>query len=729
MRKIPVGIGSSKVRSQAWTTTSVLVGVIGVGVLAANHAVAEIENAPRYTYNLYGAPGLIDMPTAQSAEDGELSTTVSTFQGQTRTTLSFQITPRLSGSFRYATIDNWSPTGGRTWDRSFDLRYRFIDEGRYRPAVAIGLQDFMGTGLYSSEYIVATKTIGNRLSLTGGIGWGRMGSYNGFTNPLGALHDGFNTRPVDFGLGGKPSFNHWFRGDAALFGGASYAVSDRLTLKAEYSSDAYVGETTRGLAPDRFVHRSPLNFGVDYRVSKGVNLSAAYLYGSVLAVSASFSFNPRYAPNGGSLGPAPLPVKPRPSRQISPESWGVGWAENAAVTSAMQGAISKIMATEGLELEALRLKGSTAYVRFRNLRYEAAPQAVGRTARILTQVLPASVETFQIEPSVEGMTPSTITLHRRDVEQLEFAPNGAKLSYSRTVIKAAEPHDRVKSLPELYPNLTWGIAPYMEVSVFDPDRPITAQVGVEASARVELGSGLSLSGAIRQPVAGNLDTDRVSDSVIQHVRSDSNIYAKADGPLIDRLTFDYFFQPGKNLYGRVSAGYLEQMYGGVSTELLWKPVDSRLALGAELNYVKQRDFDQLFGFQDYDTVTGHASAYYDFGNGFHGQVDVGRYLAEDWGATFTLDREFANGWKVGAYFTLTNVPFEDFGEGSFDKGLRLTIPVSWAIGRPSRRNVTTTIKSLSRDGGARLDIDNRLYEKVREWHDPSLETRWGRFWR
>ncbi len=73
------------------------------------------------------------------------------------------------------------------------------------------------------------------------------------------------------------------------------------------------------------------------------------------------------------------------------------------------------------------------------------------------------------------------------------------------------------------------------------------------------------------------------------------------------------------------------MFAGISGELLWKPVDSRLALGAEVNYVYQRDFDQLFGLQGYSVVTGHVSAYYDLGNGFEAQLDVGRYLAGDIG--------------------------------------------------------------------------------------------------
>jgi hypothetical protein len=108
---------------------------------------------------------------------------------------------------------------------------------------------------------------------------------------------------------------------------------------------------------------------------------------------------------------------------------------------------------------------------------------------------------------------------------------------------------------------------------------------------------------------------------------------------------------------------------------------------------------------------------------------MGRYLAGDWGATFTLDREFANGWRVGAYATFTNVSFEDFGEGSFDKGIRFTVPIDFVIGQPTRRELSNTLRSLNRDGGARLEVEGRLYETVRGGHLADLSDQWGRFWR
>jgi hypothetical protein len=241
--------------------------------------------------------------------------------------------------------------------------------------------------------------------------------------------------------------------------------------------------------------------------------------------------------------------------------------------------------------------------------------------------------------------------------------------------------------------------------------------------------GLLFSGAIQQPVYGTLDqSTRISDSILPHVRSDSALYAKAPGPGVPYLTAEYFDRPGEDLYSRLSFGLLEPMFGGLSGEILWAPAGKPYALGAELNYAVQRDFDG-FGFQDYDVMTSHVSGYYDFGKGFAGQVDAGRYLAGDWGSTFTLTRHFGNGFQVGAFFTLTDVSFDDFGEGAFDKGILISVPLTWITGQPSQQSAGLTIRPILRDGGARLSVRNRLYELTRPEREAASGEGWGRFWR
>jgi hypothetical protein len=171
------------------------------------------------------------------------------------------------------------------------------------------------------------------------------------------------------------------------------------------------------------------------------------------------------------------------------------------------------------------------------------------------------------------------------------------------------------------------------------------------------------------------------------------------------------------------------MYAGIAGELLWKPVDSRLALGGEVAYVQQREFDRMFGLRDYDVVTGHLSAYYDFGNGYHAQIDAGQYLAKDIGATVTLQRELNNGWIFGVFATKTNITSEEFGEGSFDKGFFVSLPLSYVLLEADRGTNSTLIRPLQRNGGARVHVPNRLYDEIRAYHRPTLDAEYGRFWR
>jgi hypothetical protein len=123
------------------------------------------------------------------------------------------------------------------------------------------------------------------------------------------------------------------------------------------------------------------------------------------------------------------------------------------------------------------------------------------------------------------------------------------------------------------------------------------------------------------------------------------------------------------------------------------------------------------------------SAYYKFDDGYAARLDAGRYLAGDTGATLTLSREFANGWRVGAFATKTNVSAARFGEGSFDKGIFFNIPLTWAIGSPNQNSVGTILRPIQRDGGAMLDVDGRLYDVVRSYHSGELYGQWGRVFR
>lgn len=694
------------------------------------------EAAPRFkplpppSLNFYGSPGLLDTPSAEMLPDATYAVSYSLFGGQSRYNITFQALPWLSTSFRYNGIRNLNLFGFSTYyDRGFDVRARLWKEGKYLPEVTMGLQDFAGTGVYAAEYFVATKrfqtpALSRRsgpglLKISAGLGWGRLGSYSAIGN-IGGQRPSF----VGGGTGGQLSYDQWFRGDFAPFGGIEWQPNDRWSLKAEYSSDAYITETQ---VSDVFERKSSLNFGAEYQYSNRTRLGAYYLYGSEVGFTAQFQLNPRQ-PMTPMVVPAAAPILPRSEWAVGENDWNQDWPQSSHQTTVFRDQAAEALKKDGLILEAIHFTGTEVELRYRNPRYQSEMQAVGRVARTMAATLPASVETFRITPVRNGVGLSTVTLRRSDLEALEFNPQASETILAVSAISDARPlaEDAIFS-NELYPAFSRSISPYTKPSYFDPSRPFRLDLGVDLTASYAPAPGWFIAGALRQRLAGNVKRSRKSNSVLPHVRTDVAEYAQY-GTTLENLYVMRHWKPGRNLYARASAGLFETMYGGISGEVLWKPVNSKLALGIEANYVVQRDYDQRLGFRDYKTFTGHGSLYYELGHDYHLQLDAGRYLAGDYGGTLSLDREFNNGWVVGAFFTLTNVSAEDFGEGSFDKGFRFRIPLAWMLGKPNRRGYGLTIRPTQRDGGQRVSVPGRLYGSIRTAHRNSLQEQRARFW-
>ncbi len=707
-----------------------MIALASLGLLSAPPTQAQ-ERPTALRFTTLGTPGMIDMPGAFSRADGELAFIVSHTPSQLRSQMTFQATDRLSLTFRYSVLENIrpSPTSAirdKRFDQGLSLHYRVFDEGRYMPAVAFGLDDFAGNALFSREYVAASKHFSPQFRGTLGIGWGRLGSYNGFSNPLGVMSERFNTRPGRLpSQGARVNYNQWFRGPAALFAGVEWQVSDQVTLTAEYSSDDYARENAI------FTRRSPFNFGATYHVSDRAAVSAQYLHGAQLGVQFSYSIDPRSARSGSGFDRAPPGILRRPDRSGT----GAQLTANAPPSMpgpAMQRSIRAALEGEGLRLNGIDRDGRQLTVEIQNERYNMAAQAVGRTARVLTRMAPEDIDSFRIIISENGMPVTSVELSRTDLEELEFDVDAPAQLLANTIIADAPvgldtPGTRAAGR---YPRARIGLEPYLTPGFFDPDSPLRADVGVALTGRAEIWPGLILSGRVHQKLAGNLDgIDRPSNSPLPRVRSEASLYWKGGDTTLQELTAAHYVRLGDNLFGRATAGYLETMFGGISGEVLWLRPDSPFGLGLEVNYARQRDFNQRFGFQDYSVVTGHVSGYYAFRDGYHAQVDIGRYLAGDYGATLTLSREFDNGWRVGAFATFTNVSASDFGEGSFDKGIRLTIPLDWVSGTPSRDRTDLTLRGTQRDGGARLIVPGRLYETVRGVRATPLEATWGQFWR
>jgi len=238
----------------------------------------------------------------------------------------------------------------------------------------------------------------------------------------------------------------------------------------------------------------------------------------------------------------------------------------------------------------------------------------------------------------------------------------------------------------------------------DPDAPLKHQLYLKLTAGISLLEDLDFWLGYSQDVHNDFTTKRRSDSALPRVRSEVNRYLTQGESGFDYVYLEWRRSVTPEVHLRGYGGLLEQMFAGVGSEVLWESFGSRLAFGANLNWVQQRAYEKNFSLRDYQTLTGHFSIFYaspwnnlDFG------IHVGRFLAGDRGVTYEARRTFDNGFAIGAFFTKTNVSAAEFGEGSFDKGLYLKLPFNFFTRGNSRDSYKTIIRPTERDGGRRLE--------------------------
>ena len=162
-----------------------LTRIATLSILVSPIACANTDSfSPTFpTQSDFGGVGLLQMPTARMAPEGEFSFNYMDNQEYRRWSISMQPFDWLEATLRYTDIrtrlysNDESFSGDQTYkDKGMDVKARLWNESTWRPHVSVGLRDVMGTGLFDSEYIVASKRYQNLISPWAWHGeiWGRV---------------------------------------------------------------------------------------------------------------------------------------------------------------------------------------------------------------------------------------------------------------------------------------------------------------------------------------------------------------------------------------------------------------------------------------------------------------------------------------------------------------------------------------------------------------------------
>jgi len=691
-------------------------------MLASSHAQSSIEDyfpfSDLSSPSNYGDTGLLEIPNARFMKEASLRFNFSSSYPNEFTTITASPFKWLESSYRYTEIKNelYGPSqysGNQSLkDKGFDLKMKLIGEGYYRPAVALGLRDIAGTGIFSSEYLVATKSLGN-FDVTAGLGWGILGSDDSIRNPLLSLSESFQIRTGSFKEGGEFKYTDWFSGTAALFGGVEYHLRKYgLKLIAEYDSASPDKST---ISPVEV--KSNFNLGLNYHVSNNLQLGLSFERGTNFRMS--FSLKGNFLKDTISKPP------PKNIIALSKEQKKKSFED----PDIFYRSLNKSLRDEKIFIQSATLKDTEVSVAIASSRFSNIPRMSGRSAAIISALASEDVGRMNIHVMNGDLEIATLKINRNKFDAAK-AFKGSPQEVLKVSLIDSNSNNPLISDSEFnpridFPEFSWTMSPALKHQIGGPEGFYLGQIFWKTDTTIKFRRNLSLYTSFGINLYDTFnDLKNPSQSNIPHVRSDIQDYLSEGKNNLQRMKLEYMFSPFKDIYMRADLGLIEEMFGGFGGEILYRPIDNDYSLGLSVHRVKQRGYKQRFSFKEYETTTGHASLYYDFPMGISSQLSIGRYLAGDKGATIDLSRRFTSGFVLGIFATKTELSAEEFGEGTFDKGFYFSIPTSLFYSDFRTGNISFGLHPLTKDGGAFLIQHNSLFSILGDSSKNSILRDW-----
>lgn len=589
-----------------------------------------------------------------------------------------------------------------------DIKWRLSDEGRYQPEVVVGLNSAFGHRRTASEYFALSKRW-NNFDATLGMGWGRAGSAGHIKNPLARLSNHFGAAR-DLSSEDPNHAGDWFTGnDVGFFGGLEYATPvEGISIKADYSADRYVAET-RDIAG--FHRPSPWSVSINFAPFDFVSAGVGIIGTDTVMARLSFSGNIKSWP-GDSTEYLPAPVLPRQR------------PEKTDMTAAAQNA-------DNYDLILTPLENSAHTARAALSLSPARPSGIqiGHAAKLMSAHGGTTIESLEIIPRAMGLTGRPITLSRRDVEADANHAVSPEEIWRHAEFGEAVAEDAGWQTPTPW---SLRIVAEQKTGLTEEDSGLLYRNSLKASEQKYWGYGFLTGSALRLNLADNLDRlDNLRLSSPDPVRGDERLFADTRVAL-DTAYMGWMKTVWPDTHVALSAGYLEEMFAGITAEILWRPFGKTFAIGAEGAYMFKRDPETSMnaGLVSQTQTTGALNLFYEIP-----ETDItlfatgGKFLGGDIGATFGTMTTLNNGLRLSAYVTASSHADADpYGDTlPVIAGLRVSLPIGSIPYVPDGSSVDLAFEPFARDTGQHIQKPISLYTVTEPVSYRRLAHSWGDF--
>jgi len=660
-----------------------------------------------YNYTLVG--GYFNMPSARMAKGGMIAAGAAIVKPYDIYAVNFQMFERLELALNYRvykgiTEHNFGHEGfGDDAERIGNVKLMLLkpsDGYPFLPHVSLGIEDFIGTKRFNAKYIVMTKQLLDwNLEWTLGLGNQRIKGFFG-------------------GIAWSP-FRH-----------LEVPLLKDLSFMAEYDAINYRKHPHEH--PSGTKVKSRINAGLAFIAWDTLQFSVSSVRGTEIAASGSFRY-----PLGTSQGLFHKSQDPIPYQSpVDTEPLGIIRTEKDFSQE-----IAYALSDQGLDLYTAYLQRDAQgrkelWLKIINNRYREEKVVRDRVQHVLAALTPSDVETVIVVIEADALPCQSYRFRYEDLKRWRRHQISdfelTVLTPMREAIPPPSPYDAALLFQRHKPIWTFTIRPRLLTFFGSTSGKFKYNVSAIASPEGYLFNQvyykLQGSYAIKTEMQGLGGPDRANPSRLLIVRTDTLKYFHTNSFSLEQAFLQRSWNLGKGWSYRLAFGDFEPAYGGGATELLYYPVNSSLAIGAEFAAVFKRHYhgvkfqrstlqlrDGKYVKVPFVGIQYFLDLYYDFKLG---NVDLllsaGQFLAKDKGVRVDVGRYFKSGVRFSLWCTFTNGHDHVNGHTYFDKGFSFLIPLDMFLRQSSRNYIGYAMAAWLRDVGARAETGKKLYWTLEE---------------
>lgn len=649
--------------------------------------VYEIDRAlndklPFY-YNYFLMGGYFNVPSSRMASTGNVGLGAGKIASHTLYGVNLQTFDRLELSVNYRNCVISKNNTERIGNIKLAL---LLPEDGFPdfPAIALGMDDFLGADRYDSPYLVATKQfLEANLEISLGYGWkNREGPFGGLIwSPL-------RQRDVFF--------------------------LNRLSFLAEYASA-----------------QTHFNWGFAFLGWDRLQLSLSRSKGNEIAGALSFRY-----PLGTSKGLLPKSNDPKTYRTpLDLEPLGALRTEKALAQELAYG-----FSDQGLDLYTLFLsynaeRKKVLWMKIVNNRYRNENEVRLRIEHFLSSILPSDIEEVVVVVEADALPVNSYRFRRMDLFRYRMG------LIDDFTMESLSPMLEAEELPNSYERVLlfqrkkeiWTFTVRPRVMTFFGSSTGKFKYNLSAIAspegylfdavyyKVQLAYSLA-SAPVHQ------SCNEPNSSQLLHVRTDTLRYYRPYQLSLEQGFLQKGWNLGKGLFSRVAAGYFEIAYGGIAAETLYYPINSSWAVGIQGATFLKRRYQGLSFTHKVEKCQGRISEqvhflgvqyFLDLYYGFSPlkidfKLSLGQFLAKDKGARIEVGRTFSSGLRFSVWSTFTNGHDRINGHTYYDKGFAFCLPLDLFLKQSSRTFIGNSISAWLRDVGAQAATGKPLFTTISE---------------